>query len=250
MPLAGFFHGIDPATKGDYYTDIVHVLTQKPTLNRGNDNERFTWLPFLVGAMRLKHMSPDQIIDHQIQMFNKFPPTYVKIDASREEFLANALVRKFGESTIIPVKFMNTGSSNTKFQLKQIGFNYLDAGYQWPNVTELEKTLPRFAKIVKILHKEMKHEQVEFTDSGRVTFKHPIGKHNDLVHGWELSLDAVMEYMEKNLGYEKRKNLNKLVDDQLNNDIEEVDGLDDFEKTMVGNIYDQLHSNSAFSLQE
>jgi len=200
--------------------------------------------------MRLKHYSPDELIDYQIEMFNKFPPTYVKIDSTREEFLANALVRKFGESTIIPVKFMNSGSSNTKFQLKQVGYNYLNSGYQWPNVTELEKTLPRFAKIIKILQKEMKHEQVEYTDSGRITFKHPVGKHNDLVHGWELSLDAVMEYQEKNLGYEKRRNKNKLVDDQMKNDIEEIDELDEFDKTLVGSIYDRKDSSSAFSMPE
>ena len=248
QPLAGFFHGIDPATKGDYYTDIVHVLTQKPMLTSPNSQDRYTWLPFLVGAMRLKHRSPDEIIDQQIKMFNKFPPTYVKIDSTREEFLSNALVRKFGESTIQPVKFMNSGSSNTKYQLKQVGYNYLNSGYQWPDVTELEIQLPRFAKIIKILQKEMKHEQVDFTDSGRVTFKHPIGKHNDLVHGWELSLAAVMEYQEKNLGYEKRKNKNQLVTDQMKNDIEEIEELDEFEKTFVGSIYDRLDGNSAFSI--
>jgi len=32
MPIVGFFHGIDPATKGDYYTDFVHVLTEKPKI--------------------------------------------------------------------------------------------------------------------------------------------------------------------------------------------------------------------------
>ncbi len=49
------------------------------------------------------------------------------------------------------------------------------------------------------------HEQVEHTKNDRVTFNHPIGKHNDTVHGWELSLDAVMEFQQKNLGYQKRQ---------------------------------------------
>jgi len=50
----------------------------------------------------------------------------------------------------------------------------------------------------------MVHEQVEYTPSGRITFNEPVGKHNDLVHGWELSLKGVMEFQQKNLGYELR----------------------------------------------
>ncbi len=213
-PVVGFFHGIDPATKGDYYTDIVHVLTQKPQRLNEEDLTQYKWLPFLCGIMRLKNRDPNEIIDLQIKMFNKFPPMRAKIDASREDFLTNALVRKYGETTILPVKFLNTGASNTKFHLKQIGYSYLNAGYQWPNEFEIEKTSPKFAKLLRILKKEMMHEQVETTDSGRVTFKHPIGKHNDMVHGWELSLDAVMTFQQKNLGYEKIKSQNQIFDTQ------------------------------------
>ena len=201
--VAGFFHGIDPASKNDYYTDIVHMLTSKPKLDVSQPENRFTWVPFLVGAMRLKHRDPNEIMDLQVKMFNKFPPNIVKIDSSREDFLANAMIRKYGEKTVFPVKFLNSGNSNTKYHLKQIGYSYIHAGYQWPNQLELEKTHPNLAKIIKILQIEMKHEQVTYTDSGRITFKHPINKHNDLVHGWELSLDAVMQYQQKQIGYEK-----------------------------------------------
>ena len=127
-----------------------------------------------------------------------------KIDASREIFVANGLIRKYGETKIIPVKFGNTGSTNTKFHLKQVGYSYINSGYQWPNYTKIETVNPSLAKLIKILKQEMMHEQVDYTETGRVTFKHPIGKNNDLVHGWELSLDAVMEFQQKNLGYEKR----------------------------------------------
>lgn len=51
----------------------------------------------------------------------------------------------------------------------------------------------------------MLHEQVKYTNNDRVTFDHPAGKHNDMVHGWELSLEAVMEFQKRNLGYEKQK---------------------------------------------
>ena len=50
--IVGFFHGIDPATQNDYYTDIVHVLTEKPLL-RDPSHERVIWLPSLVGPPAL-----------------------------------------------------------------------------------------------------------------------------------------------------------------------------------------------------
>jgi len=201
--IVGFFHGIDTATQNDYYTDIVQVLTEKPKLTN-TESERYTWNPYICGIMRLKKMEPNLMMDTQIRYFNKFPPFMVQIDSSREEFLVNALMRKYGESTVIPVKFGNVGATNTKFELKQIGYSYLHAGYQWPNDLELEKTHPRFAKLIRILKKEMIHEQVQYTNTGRITFNEPPNKHNDLVHGWELSLKGVMEFQQKNLGYELR----------------------------------------------
>jgi len=202
--IVGFFHGIDTATQNDYYTDICHVLTEKPKLTN-TESERYTWNPYLCGIMRLKKMEPNLMIDTQIKFFNKFPPFMVQIDSSREEFLVNAMMRKYGESIIIPNKFINSGASNTKFDLKQIGYSYLHAGYQWPNDIEIEKTHPRYAKLIRILKKELVHEQVQYTQSGRITFNEPAGKHNDLVHGWELSLKGVMEFQQKNLGYELRR---------------------------------------------
>ena len=201
--IVGFFHGIDTATQNDYYTDVVHVLPEKPKMDN-TESDRFTWHPYLVGIMRLQKMEPNQMIDRQIQFFNKFPPFFANIDSSREAFLVNALIKKYGETIIEPVNFSNVGSSNTKFELKQIGYSYLHAGYEWPNDTALETELPRLAKLIRILKKEMIHEQVEYTPTGRITFNEPVGKHNDLVHGWELSLRAVMKFQEKNLGYELR----------------------------------------------
>ena len=201
--VVGFFHGIDLATQNDYYTDVVHVLTEKPKLDN-EEAQRSSWNPFLVGIIRLKKMEPNMMMDTQIRFFNKFPPFRVHIDSTREEFLVNAMISKYGSSVVVPVKFMNSGSSNTKFQLKQIGYSFLNGGYQWPDDHKLEKTHPRLARLIRILKKEMIHEQMQYTDSGRITFNEPAGRHNDLVHGWELSLKAVMEFQEKNLGYERR----------------------------------------------
>ncbi len=204
-PIVGFFHGIDPATQNDYYTDIVHVLTEKPKVNVYHPQEKKLWVPYLCGMIRLKKLDPNEMIDKQVKMFNKFPAMLTKIDSTREEFYSNALIRKYGETKIIQVKFGNSGASNTKFQLKQVGYSYIKAGYQWPDWIKIERTQPRFAKLGRILKSEMMKEQFKTTATGRVTFEHPIGKHNDMVHGWELSLDAVMEFQQKNFGYEKRR---------------------------------------------
>lgn len=242
--IVGFFHGIDVASQNDFYTDMVHVLTEKPKFPTPQ-SQKTIWLPSLVGIFRTHHRSPDEIIDLQIKMFNRFPPMLAKIDSTREDFLANALVRKYGESRILPVKFLNSGSSNTKFHLKQVGFSYLDAGYEWPDTDILEKNnQPKFAKLVRILKKEMLHEQVKFTSNGRPTFDHPVGKHNDMVHGWELSLDAVMEFQQKNLGYEKLKPANPAFN-TIMDDIYKEYPSDEYQPNAV---YDQEMSNSGFRM--
>jgi len=103
------------------------------------------------------------------------------------------------------MKFLNSGQSNTKFKLKQLGYAAIEAGYEWPKIQELEKTAPKQARLFQILKTEMLHEQVKYTRNQRVTFDAPIGKHNDLVHGWEMSLNSVMKFQERNLGFEKRQ---------------------------------------------
>jgi|SRR6185312_13117755 len=202
--IQGFFHGIDPATKGDYYTDVVHLLTEKPRTTAIEQAKDYKWIPFLVDIVRLKKREPNDIMDIQVRLFNKYPPMRATIDSTREDFLSSALIRKYGETRIIPMKFANSGNSNTKFKLKQLGFAYIDAGYEWPDPILLEKKFPRFAKLLRILKKEMMMEQVKYTENNRVTFQHPVGKHNDLVHGWEMSLNSVMEFQKRNLGFEKR----------------------------------------------
>jgi len=247
-PIAGFFHGIDPATKGDYYTDIVHVLPAKPKQTLLQPGQKFKWIPYICHIMRLKKMDPDDIIDQQIKAFNRFPPMFAKIDTSREDFLANALQRKYGESKILPVKFLNSGASNTKFHLKQVGYSFIQAGYEWPNDRKLEEMgYSRFAKLLRILKKEMMHELVTKTDNGRISFGHPSGKHNDMVHGWELSLDAVMEFQQKNLGYEKRRNEQKAFD-TVQEKIYNTDEYDEVEKRAMGDISAIPGGPSAFSM--
>lgn len=203
--IVGFFHGIDPASQNDYYTDVVHVLPQKPRTTTDNQAKEFKWIPYPVYIFRTRKIDPNEIIDLQIKIFNKFPPTFMTIDGSREEFLANSIKRKYGESRMEIMKFLNSGQSNVKFKLKQLGYAAIESGYEWPDIFQLEKTAPKQARLFKILKTEMLHEQVKYTRNQRVTFDAPIGKHNDLVHGWEMSLNSVMKFQERNLGYEKRQ---------------------------------------------
>jgi hypothetical protein len=258
--IFGLFHGIDPATKNDYYTDVIHVLYEKPKSIAHKDASEFNWNPFLVKIARIKqkNLDPNEILDMQIRIFNRYPPTYVTIDATREEFLSAALIRKYGQSRIKALKFSNSGTSNTKFGLKQLGYAYIKGGYEWPDIYRLEKTHPRYAKLIRILKKEMMSEQVEYTENGRITFNHPIGKHNDLVHAWEMSLDAVMQFQKKNLGFQKITYQDNNLDDPIarhyRNDAKKQD--DDEEDPVLARcsafrfVDYPIPRSSAFSLKE
>lgn len=239
-----FFHGIDPATKGDYYADVVHFLPLKPNARKSN-YDPYSWRPFMVDIMRLRKRPPMQIVDLQIKQFNKFPPTRAVIDSSREDFLSAALVKRYGPTTVLPVKFGNVGTVNTKFKLKQIGYAYINAGYEWPDTNKLQSRFPRYAKLIKILKKEMMREIVTFTDTDRVTSKHPLGKHNDLVHGWEMSLQAVMEYQAPLLGVQKMEPTNEEFNETMQKIHEEEPEDDEYDVP----VYDRVGSSSAFSLK-
>lgn len=243
--IMGFFHGIDPATQNDYYTDVVHVLTEKPR-DIGPDLARnYKWIPFLVDIKRLKKKDPMEIIDWQIRQFNRFPPMYATIDITREAFLSAALLRKYGESRIIPMHFGNVGSLNTKFSLKQIGYGYIHAGYEWPDHTIIEKKMPKFAKLLRILKAEMMREIATYTKNERITFDHPIGKHNDLVHGWEMSLNSVMTYQQNLLGNQRREATNPEYDtiSQIYKEYAEQNKGDELADTPI---FDRELGNSAF----
>ena len=59
---------------------------------------------------------------------------------------------------------------------------------------------PAKADIIRTLKEELLREMIVPTNSGRISFDHPINKNNDTVHSWELSLKAVMEYQKNRLG--------------------------------------------------
>lgn len=244
--LIGFVHGIDPASQGDYYTDVVHMLTEKPQLGMKLHREEARWVPYLVDIKRLHKRDPMTMVDMQIKQFNRFPPIKAVIDTTREDFLADAFVKKYGESVIMPLHFGNTGQTNTKFSLKQIGYAYIHAGYEWPDVSQIEVKFPKFAKLLRILKKEMMREITTFTDNDRVTFKHPLNKHNDLVHGWEMSLMAAMEYQKTSLGYEKKKIDNNEYTTILQQIYKSYPSSRDITSEPI---YDQLLPGSAFGLK-
>lgn len=194
IEIEGYVHGIDPASKNDYYADVIHVI---PKITRLTDIK--TVKPFLIDIFRIRHKAPTDILNLQIRFFNKYPPLRAVIDATREDFLADALCKKYGEPPFIRLNFTNT----VKFQLKQIGFSYLDSGYTFPDKFKLQKQFPRFAKLIDLLHTELKSEIVEFGEGDTVRVRHPLGKHNDLVHGWEMSLMGVTDFLKYRLATQK-----------------------------------------------
>jgi hypothetical protein len=68
-------------------------------------------------------------------------------------------------------------------------------GYTFPNPALIED--PQIAQWVKELIQQLKQEQIIITQSGRITFDHPQGEHNDLAIAWELSIHGCLQYILK-----------------------------------------------------
>lgn len=182
-----WFVGIDPARDQDYLTVVIHGLNKVRTT---------PWLPKLRDMYRYKKQSLTSILQWLINdCLKKYPPTNGFVDETRDPTFAEILVQKF--PSIQPLKFGNSGSTNTKLDLKLIGRDTLNTGYTFPDVDLLlrQKLItPDKAHLVTELKEEALREVAKLTNNDRITFDHPAGMHNDLVHAWEMSLKAVLEY--------------------------------------------------------
>jgi len=155
------------------------------------------WLPMLKDVYRFHHDNYEDVLQwYTSTVCNKYYPTTISIDITNNAQMGDSLINRFGKDTVDAQRFQNVGQSNTKYMLKQIGLDYLKMGYTFPNPETISD--PSKADIIRELKTQMMHEQLKLTPSGRTTFDHPTGKKNDNVHGWELSLKAVMDY-QKNL---------------------------------------------------
>ena len=182
-----YHHGIDQAKSPDFMTVYIHALPSKKL--KGEKN----WLPMLRDVYRFHHDNYEDVLKWYTRIVcNKYYPTTLSIDITNNAQMGDSLINRFGKDTVDAQRFQNVGNTNTKYMLKQIGLDYLKMGYTFPNPETIRDSSK--ADIIRELETQMKHEQIKLTKSGRITFDHPSGKKNDNVHGWELSLKAVMDY--------------------------------------------------------
>jgi len=223
-----WFHGIDQAKSPDFMTVYINGLGPKPKDGKN-------WLPLLRDVYRFHH-------DDYVAVFKwytgtvckKYPPTRITIDITNNVMMGDSIIRRFGKRNVDAQRFQNQGSTNTKYTLKQIGLDYFKMGYTLPNPDNI--TDPLKSEIIKTLKSELLREQIKLTPSGRPTFGHG-GKHNDNVHGLELSLSGVMFFQKHLFDYDiskllvfgvpsaHRKNLEDLANEGAPNASGSVKGL-------------------------
>ncbi|MDH3502815.1 MAG: hypothetical protein OEL69_09995 [Nitrosopumilus sp.] len=174
-----FIFGEDPASANDYHGIVIHEL---PDITMDNE----TPMPLLRDIYAIRNTSFDKILDfHNDILFKKWPPFYMVFDYTNERTFTDMMIRDFGEDRVEKVNF-TAGTSGTKLQLKQDGLSILKQGYQFPNPAKIRD--PKKSELVRELVEELKHEEMKLTQSGRESFDHPTGRHNDLGIAWELSI--------------------------------------------------------------
>ena len=197
-PLKGkylWFYGDDPARDKDFQGIVIEGLQSRKSGR---------WLPRLRDIYRFQHKNYLETLEFLANnLFKKMPPALYTVDASNNPAYAELLERKLGTNRVVPLKFGNSGTTNTKYDLKVIGKQYIKLGYEFPDPDYLlreRKITPEKAGLLRILKEEALREMAVLTESDRISFQHPLGKNNDMVHAWEMSLKGVMEYQKKNFG--------------------------------------------------
>jgi len=181
-----YIYGEDPASQNDYHGIVIHEL---PTPQIDDQ----TPLPLLKDIYALNNTSFDKILDfHTDVLFKKYPPFYMVFDYTNERTFTDMMIRDFGQDRVEKVSF-SAGISGTKLQLKQDGLSILKQGYQFPNPAKIRD--PKKSELVRELVEELKHEEMLLTKSGRESFDHPTGRHNDKAIAWELSIRGCLKFM-------------------------------------------------------
>jgi hypothetical protein len=185
--------GVDPARERDYHTIVINGISSR---------KKEPWLPRLRDLFRVKKV--DYIINLNFMIKDlapKYPPAIIHVDSTRDPTFAEIIQRKFGKNRVNAYHFANAGNTNTKFELKLIGKAYINQGYTFPDVDtllRLNKISADKAFLVRELKTEALREIAKLTKNDRITFDQP--KHNDLVHGWEMSLKGIMEIQKGRIG--------------------------------------------------
>ncbi|MGH9878490.1 MAG: hypothetical protein ACRD5H_12705, partial [Nitrososphaerales archaeon] len=122
-------------------------------------------------------------------LFQRFPPSIIVTDYTNERTFSEILIKHYGERKVEPVLFTQAN----KLRLKQEGLKILQMGYKFP--ARLADS--QLQSWVLELIQQLKHEQMIVTPSGRPSFNHPTGAHNDLAIAWELSVHGCQKLMSR-----------------------------------------------------
>ena len=181
-----YIYGEDPASQNDFFGIVIHEV-----INPTPENPKP--LPLLRDIYKLNHTSFDKIIEfHNEYLFKKFPPSHMVIDYTNERTFTDLLESKFGKARTEKITF-SSGTSGTKKMLKDDGLGILRQGYQFPNPAKMSD--PTKSELVRELVDQLKHEEMKLTPSGKESFDHPSGKHNDVGIAWELSIHGCLKFM-------------------------------------------------------
>jgi len=184
LDLTRYIYGEDPASQNDFFGIVIH---DQPSPTRENPKP----VPILRDVYKLNHTSFDKIIEfHTKVLFKKFPPNLMVIDYTNERTYTDIMENRFGSSRVTTINF-SSGTSGTKKMLKDDGLSILKQGYQFPNPATMKN--PKKAELVRDIVEQLKHEEMKLTPSGKESFDHSTGRHNDLAIAWELSIHGCIQ---------------------------------------------------------
>ena len=189
-----YIYGLDPASQNDFFGIVMHELSDD--------------LPKLKDIKKLRHLPFDKMLEILEELFSKYNPHHIVIDYTNEKTFTDILIRRYGKRRVDAVNF---GVSSKKM-LKDDGLAVLKQGYVLPNPSRIQDS--QKARWIRDLVEELQHEEMNITRSGRETFDHPIGRHNDLATAWELSIHGCLKFMlNKSTGHVGGSLYTKLPDD-------------------------------------
>jgi len=172
-----FVFGLDPANTTDFFGICCHDLSKG--------------IPKLVYLGKMQNQSYELTLQQfKDDLFKKYPPFFICSDYSNERTFSDILEKLYGSHKIeklaytIPVKQM----------LKDDGLAILKQGYTFPNPDNQD---PIQKALLLELITQLQNEQMLITKSGKKTYDHPPGKHNDLAAAWELSIHGCQRFLLK-----------------------------------------------------
>ena len=179
-----YIYGEDPESQNDFHGIVIHEM---PTPQMDDQ----TPLPLLKDIYVLNNTSFDKILDFYTDvLFKKYLPFYMVFDYTNERTFTDIMENRFDKSRVERIN-SSAGTSGTKKMLKDDGLSILKQGYTFPNPANIKD--PIKSELIQELIEQLKHEEMLLTPSGRESFDHPTGRHNDMGIGWELSIHGCIQ---------------------------------------------------------